>query len=442
MKRLFVNFAFACGIMLSASAFGMQDLEEILKNRRNAMTGGEDSMESSLLISPRSDEAAEKQETFALEPKQSSNQEVPEKIQAPKRRIISGGLDAIQSISKDSLRATPPPEKKASEQNSTAHPFNVAMLNTKSLPVQSNNNNNNDDEWEDDVSSAPSAPPIQPQQIAEEVDPEGLARDIDEYAPANSNAPQEPEVIHEPLPALPHISQRELPIDPLVSNRPLPALEANPEPIIQEVPEPVEPAIQPHPAHSRAPQKSPLKKNPAPKAPAKSQAPRRPVPPAPTQPVTPNQPTPPAAPGNSGINAHDTTSTLNWHNLIASAGLFGLLTWIQEYPLAQKPNTRKFAVLREILTGAQQALMGNIAQQLILGKNANTATFIATFAGLHAAQCGIKKAVEQISAHTKLGKRIATRYKKLPLKKQNTLDRVGQAMAWVLKSVLAKSIAS
>jgi hypothetical protein len=128
------------------------------------------------------------------------------------------------------------------------------------------------------------------------------------------------------------------------------------------------------------------------------------------------------------------TSGLNITNLLISAGIFGMLSWLENYV------AKRDSKLLEIVSGAQQAAGANIAQQLLCKKPANTFAFTATFALLHAGEVGLKKLTASVLGKTKAGKRINAAYNKLPKNKRKMIDGIGMLTTWTLKTLLANAI--
>lgn len=162
------------------------------------------------------------------------------------------------------------------------------------------------------------------------------------------------------------------------------------------------------------------------------------------------KPAKPAADANPGSKAQpakpnlDTTSISatapSSINLLVSAGIFGVLSWLENNMAKKDPNSFKATLAKEFASGAQQAAGANIAQQLFCKKPANTFAFTATFAILHACEVGLKKLTTSVLGKTIAGKRISTAYSKLPKNKRKMIDGIGMLTAWTIKTLLAKAI--
>jgi len=164
---------------------------------------------------------------------------------------------------------------------------------------------------------------------------------------------------------------------------------------------------------------------------------------APAKPGANTAPGSKAQPTNPNLDSTPKSATgFNAINLLISAGIFGIFSWLENNMAKEGSNSFKAALAKEFVTGAQQAAGANIVQQLVCKKPANSFAFTATFAILHGCEVGLKKLTISALRKTKAGKKINDAYNKLPKNKRKILDGVGMLTAWTLKTLLANAIAN
>lgn len=136
-------------------------------------------------------------------------------------------------------------------------------------------------------------------------------------------------------------------------------------------------------------------------------------------------------------------STFNVQNILISAGLLGIFSWIKnKLQTPTKSKNRKQIVAEECITFAQQAVAANCMQQLLARKPANTLAFTTTLAFLHACELGVKKLAATLLNNTKVGKKIAHRYTNVSEKKRAIFVDAGSLTSWIIKTVVAYQLAS
>lgn len=464
--KFVIKLVLIAGIALPSAAFGM-NLPADITNRRGAFITPPPSPRS-----PREDKKTNSKDTSSAE-----------------SSLDSTTVDAILAAMNQQAHATEADSKaqaidqandasKAIEQNATKF-ISRAQIGTPKTPssnrldrskgIKHSNSNAtfndvHDDEWDDGIST----PSVDAAQDKPAIPPFNLPNedDIDVYAPANNNAPRDEDEALPPIPAAvpdldlqkidailaryenePAKKRRPLPPAPVGVNSGLPARLATPDtPIIEEVPEPIDETrpvlrhedLSPEDQEAtdltqiREPQSRGVREE------RKPGSPNRPT--RSNRPHSSQRPLPPAPKASAKLEAIN-PKTYSAPSLLISATLLGLLTGLEYYLESKKPQSKTQAIAQEFAFGAQQTAAANIAQQLLPGKQANSLAFTTAFALLHACEVGLKHVAAKVLAKTSRGKKIAAAYKKMPTQRRKIIDGAGTAGSWLLKTLMARSIA-